>query len=119
MPRAAVYDIAEASDPKKALLDAIAPALPKIPHIFSARILVGLYIRPSKTKGGVYVTDKEKKEDIYQGAVGVVLKKGPLVFKDERFEGQDVNIGDWVAFIPGDGRRIQLNGVDCRIIEDT
>jgi co-chaperonin GroES (HSP10) len=118
MPKAALYDIARSADPKQAIIDAIGD-LSGIPHLFSARILVAIYIRPNRTAGGVELPDSQIREDLYQGCVGVVLKKGPLVFRDESFEGQDVNVGDWVAFVPGDGRRIQINGVDCRIIEDT
>lgn len=118
---AKLYEISKSDDPKSAIFAAIGD-LSKITHIFSGRLLVGLYIAPEKTKGGIILTDKSKTEDRYQAQVGLILKKGERAFKDDentKFYGQDVKIGDWVIFRPGDGKRVQINGVDCRWIEDT
>jgi hypothetical protein len=48
------------------------------------------------------------------------LKKGNTAFMDEPetgtyFHDQDVEVGDWVVFRPGNARRVQINGVDCRL----
>lgn len=112
------------TDPvKKEIFDAIGD-LSKLDRLFSARILIAIYIQPRKTKGGIILTDKELMEDVWQGTVGLVLKKGPRAFVDDedagsKFYGQNVEIGDWVTFRPGDGKRTQINGVNCRIMEDT
>lgn len=119
MPAAKIYKIAESDDPKSALIDAVGD-LSKI-SLFSGRVLVAIYIAP-ETVRGIIRTDTNKREDIYQGSVGLVLKKGVLAFKDDNttsFHGQDVQPNEWVVFRPGDAKRIQLNGVDCRIVEDT
>jgi co-chaperonin GroES (HSP10) len=86
------------------------------------RVIVKRVKEEEKTKGGIIRPDSNVKEDVWQGMVGLVVKKGPIAFVDDdenRFGGANVEVGEWVAFTPGDGRRVQINGVDCRIIEDT
>lgn len=92
--------------------------------LMANRVLVAIYIAPEKTASGIIRATQTIKEDVYQGVVGLVLKKGATAFKDEPetktyFHGQGVEVGDWVAFRPGDAKRIQINGVDCRLVEDT
>lgn len=122
MPTSAALKIAAAEDPKKALRDTLKSAVSQI-DILHGKVLVALYIAPEKTKGGLYRTNNDIKEDVWQGMVGLVMKKGPIAFVDDdhnKFGDVKLKDGeDWVAFTPGDGRRIQINGVDCRIIEDT
>lgn len=122
MSTSAALKIAAASDPKKALREAVSPAIKKM-ELLHNKILVAIYIAPEKTASGLYRTNNNIKEDVWQGMVGLVMKKGPIAFVDDehnKFGGVDMKEGeDWVAFTPGDGRRIQINGVDCRIIEDT
>ena len=114
--------ISPITDPiKKEIFDAIGD-LSKLDRLFSARVLVATYVRPEKTSGGVYLTQKEQSEDVYQGRVGLVLKKGPRAFADDgasSFFGQNVEVGEWVTYNPGDAKRIQINNVNCRIVEDT
>ena len=105
---------------KKEIFDAIGD-LSKLDRLFSARVLLATYIPPRKSKGGILFTDKELQESIYQGQVGLVVAKGPRAFKDDassEFHGQDVQIGEWVVF-QGGGPRVQINGVNCRIMDDT
>jgi co-chaperonin GroES (HSP10) len=119
MATAKLLEIASATDPRKAIMKAIGD-MSKV-ELFSGRVLLGIYIAPEKTAGGIIRPNANVKEDVYQGQVGLVLKKGAMAFKDDetnKFHGQDVQVGDWVAYRPGDGKRIQINGVDCRIVED-
>lgn len=93
-------------------------------NILSNRILVGIYIEPEKTKGGLFLATSTVKESVFQGVVGLVLKKGVTAFRDEPesntyFHSQDVKVGEWVVFRTGDARRVQINGVDCRMVDDT
>ena len=44
-------------------------------EIFNNQILVGVYIRPEKTKSGIYLSDKYRDEDKFQSKVGLILKK--------------------------------------------
>lgn len=92
------------------------------------KLLVMTYIRPEKTRGGIYRTDQSLAEDRFQGKVGLVLKVGPLAFEDDgihRFGGFTVKEGDWVQFRPSDGTEFfhvtenGRDGVPCRLLSDT
>lgn len=116
-----IRTMTQADHTKHEIFEAVGD-LSKINRLFSARVLVATYVRPEKTSGGVFLTANEQNEDIYQGCVGLVLKKGPRAFRDDgesTFHGQDVEIGEWVVFRPGDAKRIQINNINCRIVEDT
>jgi co-chaperonin GroES (HSP10) len=119
MATAKLMEIAASNDPRRAIQSAIGD-VSKI-SLFSGRVLLATYIAPEKTAGGIYRPQANVKEDIWQGVVGLVIKKGATAFKDDgstQFHGQDVSVGDWVTFRPGDAKRIQINGVECRIVED-
>ena len=106
-------------DPKQVLMDAVGD-LTDI-EIFNNQILVAVYIRPKKTKSGIYLTDNTTEEDRYQGKVGLVLKYGSEAFKDDEgkwFNGSSISEGDWVVFKPSDGWSVSVNGQPCRILED-
>jgi len=90
-------------------------------EVLHNQILVGVYIRPEKTKGGILLTSQTRDEDRYQGKAGLVLKKGPLAFVDDdnnKFHGQNVDIGDWVFYRVSDGFPLVLNGTLCRLLEE-
>jgi co-chaperonin GroES (HSP10) len=89
--------------------------------IFNNQVLCAIYIRPTKTKSGIIITDQTRAEDKFQGKVGLVLKKGTRAFRDdgEWFEGVNVVPGDWVFFRVSDGWPISINGVECRLLDDT
>lgn len=109
-----------ATDPKQKLLDDIGDI--SAFEIFNNQILIAIYIRPSKTKSGIYLSDQSREEDKIQGKVGLVVKKGPAAFVDETsewFKDITVNEGDWVVIRPSDGWAITVNNVLCRIVDDT
>lgn len=93
-------------------------------RLMSGRVLVAIYFGGDRHEGtSILRSDDSLKEDRWQSSVGLVIKKGPLAFRDDeatntRFYGQDIEIGEWVIYNPGDGRRVQINGVDCRVFED-
>ena len=90
-------------------------------EVLHNQTLVGVYIRPEKTKGGILLTSQTRDEDRYQGKAGLVLKKGPLAFVDDdnnKFHGQNVDIGDWVFYRVSDGFPLVLNGTLCRLLEE-
>jgi co-chaperonin GroES (HSP10) len=122
MSAAVIELISHSDDPKKTIQDLTRIPVSKIKNLMSGRVLVAIYIAPDRSPGGIIIPQASKKEDVYQGVVGLVLKKGALAFKDDernQFHGQDVTVGDWVTFRPGDAKRIQIKGVECRIVEDT
>lgn len=119
MPAAELYKFADAADSTKEMLKAVGD-LTKY-DLAGGRVLVWCYIRPRRV-GNILMPDSAVKEDVWQSSVGYVLKTGPLAFKnDDRtdFGGFAAKAGDWVLFVPGEGKRLQINGVDCRIIEDS
>lgn len=90
--------------------------------IYNNWLLLAVYKRPEKTKGNVFLPDTVRKEDEYQGKVGLLVKKGPLAFVDDAntsFAGQSAEVGDWIAFRVSDGWSLEVNGVLCRMIQDT
>lgn len=85
------------------------------------QVLVGTYVRPKKTKGGIHLTDKYRDEDLYQGKVGLVLKVAPGAFEDgpdAKFYGFKVKEGDWVYFRGSDSWSLSVKGYHCRVLED-
>ena len=85
------------------------------------QLLVAVYIKPNVTAGGIFLTDNTLKEDEYQGKVGLVVKVGPTAFmdtQDESFEGQNVQVGDWVVYRTGDGWQLTIRDTACRILTD-
>lgn len=123
MARVAVLEeIAKASDPRKVLMSKVGDL--KGVELMGNRVLVAIYVAPEKTSGGIIRPTSQLKEDIFQGSVGLVLKMGPAAFEDDGrinvyFYGQSARVGEWVVFRPGDARRVQINGVDCRFVEDS
>lgn len=116
--------ISKASDETKAnVIQRELGDLSKV-NLMSGRVLVAIYIAGETYTGSTLLrTDTQTKEDLWQGSVGLVVKLGNLAFEDDAatntyFHGQRVDVGQWVLFRPGDGKRCQINGVDCRIIED-
>lgn len=91
-------------------------------EVFNNQILVATYVRPTKTKSGLYLPDQMVDEDRVQSKVGLVLKKGPAAFVEtgdaEWFHGVTVELGDWIVFRPSDGWSIVVNNVTCRILND-
>ena len=106
-------------DPKQKLIDDVGD-LSQI-EIFNNQILAAVYIRPEKTKSGLYLSDKYRDEDKYQSKVGLILKKGPSAFVDDDgkwFSGLDIKEGDWIVFRPSDGWNVTINGTLCRMLDD-
>lgn len=109
-----------AKDPKTELLDKIGD-LSSV-DLFNNQVLVAVYIRPEKTKGGILLPGQTRDEDKYQGKVGLVVKMGPQAFVDDDnkwFSGVNIQEDDWVFFRPSDGWSITVNDTLCRILDDT
>jgi co-chaperonin GroES (HSP10) len=90
-------------------------------EVHGNQLLIGIYIKPERTAGGLYLTDKTRDEDKWQGKVGVVLAKGPAAFIDDgqiTFHDQNAEVGDWVVYRVSDGFSLDIAEVHCRLIED-
>ena len=111
--------LALADDPKKAMLAAIGDL--DTFDIFHNQILVVTYVRPEKTAGGIIRPGSNVDEDEYQGKVGLVVKVGPSAFMDtdeQDFQGQSLQVGDWVVYRTGDGWQLTIRDTACRILTD-
>lgn len=84
------------------------------------QILVGTYIRPEKTSGGLLLTQKTREEDFYQGKVGLVLKMADGAFEetDKVKFSVKIKVGDWIVYYPQDTHSLSLNGHHCRLVEE-
>jgi co-chaperonin GroES (HSP10) len=108
-------------DPKDDIFENVKDYIDDV-KITGAQVLVGVYVRPSRTAGGIELPDSYRDEDIYQGKAGVILKMGPLPFNqndDDFFGGKFPKVGDWVVYRPSDGFPLQLeNKQNCRLLSD-
>ena len=121
--RAKLREIAAAANPKQALLDAVGDMSGV--DVFHNLVLVATYIEPEMTAGGIIKPDRALIDNRFQGKAFLVLKKGPLAFKDDtvaKFGGMTVEEGDWVMARPSDGLEFFIvtggEGVCCRLYED-
>lgn len=90
--------------------------------LFPTQVLVATYIRPEKTSSGIILTDNYRQEDVYQGKVGLILKKGANAFKSDDktdFAGFSPEVGQWVVSRAMDGTAMGINKWHCRIMDDT
>lgn len=90
-------------------------------ELFHNQVLLCLYLRPNKTKSGLYLTDNHIDEDKYQSKVGLLIGKGSTAFveDDKWFTGLTFSVGnDWLIFRPSDGWGLTVNGVLCRVFDD-
>jgi len=118
----AVGRIATAKDPKQAILDTVGD-LAGI-HLMGDTVLIGTYIRPEKTSGGIYRPANNVQEDVFQGKVGLLVRLGPDAFEDTEdytFNFGDAGkpkVGDWVVYKVGDAWPLSVRGLPCRYIRD-
>lgn len=110
-------------DPAEVIFKKVGMKAGKIPgfELMANRVLLGLYVRPEKTKSGLYLSDTTRGEEKFQGKAAVVLAKGPSAFVSDdhfSFQGQALEVGDWVSLWVTDGRAISINGAECRVIRD-
>ena len=120
VPHRAIEFISTALDPKEAIIKFIGDL--STFEVMGDRVLVGIFMRPEKTKGGIIRPDANKEEDVWQGKVGLVLKLGPNAFINPdagSVYDQCVEAGDWVVFKVGDGWQLEVNKMPCRMIKDT
>ena len=109
-----------ADDPKRMLFKALGPLGDSI--VLHSQVLVAGYVRPGKTKGGIFLTDRAVEEDRFQGNIGMVIALGKGAFKDDpvaKFHGDSLKVGDWVLYLPADGVALAIREVPCRLFQDT
>lgn len=113
-------------DPKQVILDQVGDISQL--GVFHNEVLAAVYKRPEKTKSGIFLTDKARDEDDYQGKVALILKVGPAAFKDDTGAWEwpnDLGVGSWVIIRPAESWSIGIVGegksdkVLCRMMKDT
>lgn len=128
-----IVNLTQAKDPKAAkaaLLKELGKAAEDY-ELFNDDVLLAIYIPTENMKDGHIITaaglylPQQKTEEmagehLFQGKLGLIVKKGPIAFKYDssncKFEGRVPDDHDWVVFRPSDGWSVSLNGVSCRII---
>ena len=119
IPHKFIESISKATDPKQAILDFVGDLSGL--DVIGDRVLVGIYMRPEKTSGGIIRPDANKVEDVWQGKVGLVLKWGPDAFINpdtgEHYQ-QVIKPGEWGVFFVGDGKPLEINKAPCRLVKD-
>lgn len=116
-----------ANDPKQALMSSVGDISGM--DLFHNNVIVAVYIRPEKTKSGIFLPDTHRDEDRWQSKIGVILKMGDSAFLPDgsqwNWGKKAPKVGDWVFFRPSDGFNITLrgegckDGVLCRRLKDT
>ncbi len=107
-------------DPKDFIWDQVRTKLEGI-EVLHNEVLIASYVRPARSKSGIFIPDTTRAEDEWQGKVGLVLMVGPAAFFDDvntRFHGVTVKPGDWVAYRAVDGWSLKLGGVGCKMVQD-
>lgn len=114
--RAMIMD--HTKDPAVELREKVGPFLDGL-RINGRDFLVAVYERPEKTRGGLYLPDKAREEDRYQGKVGLVMKAGPNVADGaDRFENAEIpQVGEWVVFNIGDAFSFTLGDNAVKLID--
>ncbi len=117
-----MMQISQGKDPKAAILKALGSAVNGV-EVFGQQLLVATYIEPEKTAGGIYKPQGAVSESLWQGSIGLVVKKGPWAFEDDEklgvdWKGMNVKVGDWVLFRYSASWEQHLNGVSVRFVDD-
>ncbi len=117
---ATVIEYSEGEDPKKAVFDKILPLIGDL-HLFRNEVLVVTAPNRTHSKGGLIIPEQYKREQRFQGKIGLVVAKGEIAFKDnDLWPNEDTrpDIGTWVFFRPADSNECAIGGYSCRFIRD-
>lgn len=75
-------------------------------RVVGTQVLLGVYMRPAKTKSGLILTHQTQVEDVYQGWESLVLSISP----DVDASTLPFKVGDWVAIRPVDAVNVSVKG---------
>lgn len=119
-PKTAIERLANSADQKATALELLGNLSGL--RVMANKVLVCMYIEPDK-RGSIFVAKETLRESVFQGTVGLVVKKGKMAFKDDEatktfFYGESAEVGEYVVFRAGDGKRVQIKGVDCKWVDD-
>jgi co-chaperonin GroES (HSP10) len=80
------------------------------------QVVTVIWMPPAKTKGGIYLTDDQKDESIWQGKVSLVVAVGPDAYNGGVHARCEE--GDWIVTNPIAGQKLRVNNAYVRIIND-
>ena len=113
-------------DPKAFLLDRCLPYMNSAKIFFNWVVCAVYYlppyvILPSGQKW--HRADVEADNALWEGKVGLCIGKGPQAFRDApefnlKFDGLNVNLGDWVQWDIREGRLFTIHRILCRRCKD-
>ena len=92
----------------------------KVPTPTGWRIVILPHKGVEKTKGGVILSDQLIQEQQWTTNVGLVLKLGPLAYRDKKKfpTGPWCKEQDWVIFARYAGSRLKIDGGELQILND-
>ena len=117
---ATVIEYSEGQDPKQVVLDIINPLIQDL-HLFRNEVLVVTAPNRTHSKGGLIIPEQYKKEQRFQGKIGLIVGKGEIAFNDENlWPNEDTRpvVGSWVFFRTADSSECAIGGYSCRFIRD-
>jgi hypothetical protein len=95
-------------DPREQLLEEIGDV--SSVKIEEHQILLAIYRRPEKTRGGIVLTQSNLNEDLYQSKAHLIVKMGSKVNST-----LPLKLHDWVVIKPSDGWDLEVNFTSCRM----
>lgn len=95
----------------------------ELPSPVGYYVLLAIFKRPEKTRGGIILADRTRDEDDYQGRVGLVLAIGDHAYRSDKFREFDdpwVDLGDWVVFpvFENAATKFKFNGITLATLPD-
>ena len=105
---------------KHALTEKYKVQTEKLPKPIGLRILVLPFRMDEKTKGGILLGGETIDRQQVASQCGNVIAMGDSCYKDkERYpNGPWCKVGDWVIFARYAGSRIQIEGVEIRLLNE-
>ena len=117
---AAVIEYNEDQDPKQVVLDAILPLIEGL-DIYRNEVLVVTAPNRNVSKGGIIIPEKYKKEQRFQGKIGLIVAMGEIAFKDDDLwpdHHRRPKVGTWVFYRTADTSECAIGGYSCWFIDD-
>jgi co-chaperonin GroES (HSP10) len=97
----------------------IANEMPEKTKPLGDQIALAMFIKPEKTRSGIYMASKTQDESRWQEPLGVLIAKGATAFKYDgayEWQGYVPEIGDVLSTLPSDSRGMYYRGLFVRIM---
>jgi co-chaperonin GroES (HSP10) len=117
---ATVLEYNEGEDPRQVVLDTILPLVEGL-NLYRNEVLVVTAPNKKVSAGGIIMPEAYKKEQRFQGKIGLVVGLGEIAFQDDDLW-PDVDkrpaVGTWVFYRTADTSECAIGGYSCRFIDD-